>query len=60
MSHEKVCKTEHFSAIGLSSEKSKILELNQYMKSDKIDRWANNPGDSSKTIFLADIQWQKF
>ena len=56
MSHEKVCKTEHFSAIGLSSEKSKILELNQYMTSDKIDRWANNPGDSSKTIFLADIQ----
>ena len=47
-SHEKVCKTEHFSGIGLSSEKGKILELNQYMKSDKADRWANSPGDSSK------------
>ena len=56
MSHEKVCKTEHFSAIGLSSENGKILELNQYMKSDKTDRWANNPGDSSKNNILADIQ----
>ena len=35
-SHEKVRKNKHFCGIVIPTEKKKILELNQYMKSDKI------------------------
>ena len=35
-SHEKVCKNKEFSGIIMSSEKDKILELNQHMKFDKM------------------------
>ena len=61
-SHEKVCKNKDLCEIVMSSEKNNILELNQYMKSDKmpyiiyadieslikkIDGCANNPENSS-------------
>ena len=61
-SHEKVCKNKYFCGILMPSEKHKILEFNQYMKSDKIpyiiyadikslirkiDGCANNPENSS-------------
>ena len=35
-SHEKVCKNKDFCVIVMPSEKDKILEFNQYMKSDKM------------------------
>ena len=35
-SHEKVCKHKDFCGIVMPSEKDKILEFNQYMKSDKM------------------------
>ena len=35
-SHEKVCENKHFSWIVMPSEKDNILELNQYLKSDKM------------------------
>ena len=35
-SHEKICKNKDFSATVMPSEKGKILEFNQYMKSDKM------------------------
>ena len=35
-SHEKLCKNKDFCVIVMLSEKDNILELNQYMKSDKI------------------------
>ena len=35
-SHEKVCKHKDFYGIEISSENYKILEFNQYMKSDKV------------------------
>ena len=35
-SHEKVCKNKDFCRILMPSEKEKILEFNQYMKSDKM------------------------
>ena len=34
--HEKVCKNKDFCGIVMSSEKHNILEVNQYMKSDKM------------------------
>ena len=63
-SHEEVCKTKDFCGIVMQSEKDKILEFSQYMKSDKmpyiiytdieslikkIDGCANNPKNSSTT-----------
>ena len=63
-SHEKVCKNKDFFGIVMPSEKDKILEFNQYMKSDKmpyiiyaviesltikIDGCVNNPENSSTT-----------
>ena len=63
-SHEKVCKTKDFCGIEMPTEKKKILEFKQYMKSDKmpciiyadveslirkIDACANNPEKSSTT-----------
>ena len=63
-SHKKVCKNKDFCGIVMPSEKDKVLEFNQYMKSDKmpyiiyadmeslirkIDRCANNPENSSTT-----------
>ena len=63
-SHEKVCKNKYFCGILMPSEKDKILEFNQYMKSDKmpytiyadieslirkIGGCANNPENSSTT-----------
>ena len=36
MSHEKVCKNKNFPGVVKPSEKSNILEFNQYMKSDKM------------------------
>ena len=60
-SHEQVCKD--FCGIVMPSEKDKILEFNQYMKSDKMP-CANNPENSSTTkigsIFLEDIQCKQF
>ena len=62
--YEKVCKNKYFCGIVISLERDKILEFNQYMKSDKmpyiiyadieslirkIDGCANNPEKSSKT-----------
>ena len=35
-SHEKVCKNKSFCNIMMPSEDTKILELNQYKKSDKV------------------------
>ena len=35
-SHEKVCKNKDFCGIVIPTEKKKILEFNQYMKSDKV------------------------
>ena len=35
-SNEKVCKNKDFCGIVMSSEKDKILEFKQYMKSDKM------------------------
>ena len=35
-SYEKVCKNKDFCGIVISKEKGKILELNQYAKSDKM------------------------
>ena len=35
-SHVKVCKNGDFCGIAMPSEKDKILEFNQYMKSDNI------------------------
>ena len=35
-SHEKVCKNKDFCGIAMPSEKNKILEFNQHMKSDKM------------------------
>ena len=35
-SHEKVCENKDLCGIVMPSEKDKILELNQYMKSDKM------------------------
>ena len=35
-SHEKVCKNKNFCGIAMPSEKDRILEFNQYMKSDKM------------------------
>ena len=34
--HDKVCKNKDFCGILMPSEKDKILEFNQYMKSDKM------------------------
>ena len=34
--HEKICKNKDFCTILIPSENDKILESNQYMKSDKI------------------------
>ena len=34
-SHQKVCEIKDFSYVRLASEETKILELNQYRKSDK-------------------------
>ena len=34
--HEKICKNKDFCGIVMPSEKNKILEFNQYMKSDKM------------------------
>ena len=63
-SHEKVCKNKVFCGIAMPSKKNKILEFNQYMKSDKmlyilyahieflirkIDGCTNNPEKSSTT-----------
>ena len=63
-SHEKVCKTKVFCGSVMSSEKDKILEFNEYIKSDKmpyiiyadmeslikkIDGCENNPENSSTT-----------
>ena len=63
-SHEKVCKNKDFCEILMPLEKDKILELNQYMKPDKmsciiqadieslitkIDGCGNNPEKSSTT-----------
>ena len=63
-SHEKVCKNKDFCGIVMPSEKDKLLEFNQYMKSDKmsyiiyahieslikkIEGFANNPENSSTT-----------
>ena len=63
-SHEKVCKNRNFFVIEMPLEKDKILEFNQYMKSDKmpyiiyagieslikkIDGCANNPEKYSTT-----------
>ena len=63
-SHEKVCKNKGFCGILMPSEKDKILEFNQYIKSDKmsyiiyadieslikkIDGCANNTENSSAT-----------
>ena len=62
--HEKVCKNKGFCGIVMPSEMDKILEFNQYMKSDtmpyiidadieslirKIDGCANNPENPSAT-----------
>ena len=35
-SHEKLCKNKDFCGIILSSEKSNVLEFNQYINSDKM------------------------
>ena len=35
-SHEKICENKDFCGIAMPSEKDNILELNQYMKSDKM------------------------
>ena len=35
-SHEQVCKNKDFCEIMMSSEKDEVLEINQYMKSNKI------------------------
>ena len=63
-SHEKICKNKDFCGIVMPSEKDKILEFNQHIKSDKmsciiyadieslikkIDRCANNLEKSSTT-----------
>ena len=63
-SHEKLCKNTDFCGIVMPSEKDKILELNQYMKPDKmpyifygdmeslikkIDGCTNNPENVSTT-----------
>ena len=63
-SHEKLCKNKDFCRILMPSEKDKILEFNQYIKSDKmpyivyadmeslvkkIDGCANNPENSLTT-----------
>ena len=34
--HQKVCKNKHLCGIAIASEKDYILELNQYVKSDKM------------------------
>ena len=62
-SHEKACKNKDFCGTVMPSEEGNILELNQYMKSDKIPyiifadiepltekigRCTNNPEKSSK------------
>ena len=44
-SYEKVCKNKDFCGIVIPKEKGKILELNQYAKSDKM-----------QYIFYADIE----
>ena len=69
-SHEKVRKNKHFCGIVMPLEKSKILEFNQYMKSDKmphiifadieslfrkIDGCANNLENSSTTKIRENI-----
>ena len=63
-SHEEVCKNNNICGIAMSSEKDKILEFKQYMKShkilniiytnlecliEKIDGCVNNPKNSTKT-----------
>ena len=63
-SHEKICKNKDFCRIVIPSEKNNVLEINQYMKSDKmpciiyadieslikkIDGWANIPQNPSTT-----------
>ena len=70
MSYEKACKNKDFCGIVMPSEKKKILEFNQYMKSNKvsciiyadieslirkIDRCANNPKKSSKMKIVQPI-----
>ena len=35
-SHEKICKNKDFCRIVIPSEKNNVLEINQYMKSDKM------------------------
>ena len=35
-SHEKLCKNKNFCGIAMPSEKDRVLEFNQYMKSDKM------------------------
>ena len=68
--HEKVCKNKNFCGIVKPSEKDKISEFNQYVKSDKmpyiiyadieslikkIDGCTNNPEKSSTTKIAEDI-----
>ena len=63
-SHEKVCKNKDFYGIVMPSKKDKVLEFNQYMKSDKMpyiiyadieslirktDGCTNSPENSSTT-----------
>ena len=64
-SHKKVCENKNFCNVVMRSENTKILEFNQYQKSDKapliiyadlecliekIDESKNNPGFSMSTI----------
>ena len=68
--HEKACKNKDFCAILMPSEKGNILELNKYIKSDKmpyiiyaeieslirkVGRCANNPEKSSTTKIVEHI-----
>ena len=63
-SHKKLCQNKDFCNVIMLSEDTKVLEFNQYQKSDKapfiicadlecaiekIDRYKNNPGNSSTT-----------
>ena len=67
-----MCKNKDFCRIVLPTEKNKIWKFNQYMKSDKIphivytdlnsfikkiDRYENNPKNSSTTKIGEHISW---
>ena len=69
-SYEKVCKNKDFCGIVISKEKGKILELNQYAKSDKMqyifyvdieslirnmDGWFNNKNRWAYSLWILNV-----